>query len=118
MLYTARTTDGKYRLDVRALNTNGNSYELVLVPSNPLQDSAINPLEVFDDAALAKTAAIHFLDCYQIAIEQGYHLLNETFVHPAGRKVSVAAAFAIDDTGDLLDVGEFQKELHMAQTLN
>ena len=110
MLYTKRTPDGKYVIFVRELSVQG-GYELILRGSG-----RNSTLEVFDDLEQTNAAVEHFLQCYSLAVSQEFYLVRDGFEHPSGGSVSFAEAFAIAESGQLLDVKAFEQELIQARS--
>lgn len=61
-------------------------------------------LEVFDDLEQTNAAAEHFLQCYSLVATQDYYLVKDGFEHLSGCNVSFTEAFAIDESGQFLNV--------------
>lgn len=73
-------------------------------------------VEFYDTMDEARTARLHFLQCYKIAEFEGFQFAGECFAHPDGYAFAVSEMFALDDNGCLEDSELFGSALRKSKT--
>ncbi len=118
MLANIILNQGSGRLEVVEKVPRKGPYLLRLIKTNGNGNGNPYLIEIYDTIEEANVAAFHFADCYRIAIEEGFFIKDDWFVHPSRHFVLVTEALAMDESESLVDPETFRQALQRVKTMN